>query len=445
MQVPKQLTNQLLHLNGFELKDFCNAHSVPLNYRSIRLNPNKPVPLPFEHKHPIPWTKQGYYTDSTVKFTTDPNFHTGAYYAQEPSSMFIEYVILQLQLHLKPIKALDLCAAPGGKTTILLDVLSRESLVWANEPHSTRAMTLTDTLNRWGHDNICVSNANPSTLKKALPFQFDLTLVDAPCSGSGLFRKQPGFINEWHNGMVKESRKNQELILHEAFQLTKIQGFIIYSTCSFSPEENEDLTQWFLKHYPVKHIQINVPDAWNIKISEGAYRFWPHLLKAEGFYCSIFQVMEQSEIKPVKHKKMHCINTKPKLNLPFEIKINDVNQSYIEFNKSLWVISNNLIDILNIIDNQLLILKIGTCCLTLNNKDIPEHQLAQSFKIKTDLPDFECALELALSYLKRNSFKNTISKTGWHAMTYNKLGMGWANFLNNRVNNAYPKILKILH
>lgn len=445
MQVPKPLTDSLCNINGFKLQDFCNAHLTKPDYRSIRIHPHKSAPLPFDCISPIPWTKQGFYVSSDITFTTDPNFHSGAYYVQEPSSMFIEYLIVQLQLHLKPIKALDLCAAPGGKTTILLDLLPLDSLIWANEPHPTRALTLSDTLNRWGYHNVCVSNTNAKTLNNSLQFKFNLTLVDAPCSGSGLFRKQPQFSNEWHLGLVKEARKTQESILHEAYQITENQGFIIYSTCSFSPEENELLTTWFLSHYPVKQVQVDVPEAWNIKVSEGGYRFWPHLLKGEGFYCTVFQVLGHTTHHSVKIKKslFHTCISKPQL--PFEIFTNDIESDFITYKNALWCISKSLLKELKNIDNQLNIIKIGACCTFLNTTSVPDHQLAQSNFIKTHFPQFECNLNWAINYLKRNSFKNTYTKKGWHLITYNNLGMGWANFLINRINNAYPKILKILH
>ena len=445
MLIPEKLLECLCGIPGYHRDDFLKVHQSGPQYRSIRINPHKASKLSFKPEQPVPWAQNGFYVPAEYRFTTDPLFHCGAYYVQEASSMFIEYILLKLSLNEPELYALDLCAAPGGKTSILMDVLNKNSLIWANEPNASRCLTLCDTLSRWGNLNHLVSRSSTRLLKEKCPLRFKLTLVDAPCSGSGLFRKQPEHAKQWHYGLVKEAVKTQQDILSDAYYLTDNEGYIIYSTCSFSPEENESITQWFMEHFNVKAISFNLPEEWSIYSSGCGYRFWPQHLKGEGFFCAVFQKKAnnanpfKASIKPV------LIKYKDTSKLNFKIYSTGPEPQIIERENVLYACSNGLIDIIKSIDRQILINKIGVRLGLVNQAEKPHHDCALTHAFYTSFPDYSVDLNTALRYLKGESLPSDKNAKGWHRISFWGLGLGWANFLNNRANNYYPKALKIIH
>src|SRR5690606_33592677 len=199
-----------------------------------------------------------------------------------------------LQLDKAPLLALDLCAAPGGKSTLLQSLLHPESLLVANEILKARAYVLADNLTRWGQANCIVTNNDPVAFKH-LPGFFDLMLVDAPCSGSGMFRKDPASITEWSESAVTLCAHRQRRILVDSINTLKEGGILIYSTCSYSKEENEDILDWASDNFGLESIQIPLQKDWNIDetISDKhtcfGYRFYPHTVKGEGFFVSAFR------------------------------------------------------------------------------------------------------------------------------------------------------------
>jgi len=202
---------------------------------SIRFNPKKahsPIDLTI-----IPWTSHGYYLGERPSFTLDPLFHAGSYYVQEASSMFLEQAFLQAVDRTKPINVLDLCAAPGGKSTHLLSLMNKESLLVTNEVIRSRASTLAENIQKWGYDNVAVTNNDPQDFKRLSGF-FDVIVVDAPCSGEGLFRKDPGAMGQWSTDNVALCARRQQRILNDVWPALKEGGILIYSTCTYNELEN---------------------------------------------------------------------------------------------------------------------------------------------------------------------------------------------------------------
>src|SRR5690606_4280290 len=236
--LPNSLIQRLGVNPTFDKDAFIAAHEDGNQITSIRLNPFKPTELDFYLSEQVQWCDRGYYLANRPQFTLDPLFHAGAYYVQEASSMFIAHIIQTLGLDKEALFAADVCAAPGGKSTLLNSYLHPNSLLLSNEIIKSRSIILQENLTRWGASNVVVSNNDPSAFRR-LPGFFDLLLVDAPCSGSGMFRKDEDAIDEWSEANVKLCSERQQRILSEVLTALKTNGYLIYSTCSYSQEENE--------------------------------------------------------------------------------------------------------------------------------------------------------------------------------------------------------------
>jgi 16S rRNA C967 or C1407 C5-methylase (RsmB/RsmF family) len=225
---PENFLASLSGEKGFEPHNFINAHQFSEPPTSIRINPFKSSALKTNEQ--VPWCPEGKYLETRPSFTFDPLFHAGCYYVQEASSMFIDHIIKHIRPNKdEPIKVLDLCAAPGGKSTLINSALNSNDLLVANEIIKTRVPVLCDNLNRWGTANVIVSNNDPKDFSKLTGF-FDMILVDAPCSGSGMFRKDPQAMNEWSAANVNLCQQRQERILADIYPALKEDGYLIYST-----------------------------------------------------------------------------------------------------------------------------------------------------------------------------------------------------------------------
>jgi len=237
---------------------------------------------PFELE-PISWTKDGFYYHYTTHPGQHPYHAAGVYYLQEPSAMAVLH-------YLDPQpgeRILDLAAAPGGKSTGIAARLEREGLLWSNEIHPTRARILAQNMDRWGAPNVIVSNENPDQLANHLPGFFDKVLLDAPCSGEGMFRKDPEVIEEWSIEHVQSCAHRQALILESAATLVRPGGRLVYSTCTFAPEENEEMILRFLESHP-KFRPLSLPDPASGFVHPStlpeAVRLYPHRVRGEGHF-----------------------------------------------------------------------------------------------------------------------------------------------------------------
>ena len=268
---------------------------------SIRLNPFKKTDC-FKDSEQVPWCSEGYYLPARPVFTTDPIFQAGGYYVQEASSMFIEQVINNLHAKNKDLSVLDLSAAPGGKSTHLLSLLSSDSLLVSNEVIRSRVNILEENLVKWGCSNYIVTNNDPADFTR-LPDSFDIILVDAPCSGEGMFRKDKEAPLQWSPDNINVCVSRQERILSNILPSLKEGGFLIYSTCTWNEEENESNIRNLLLKENFSSLRIPLNPQWGIKESKTGindnilytYRFYPHKLKGEGFTISCIQKAGASE------------------------------------------------------------------------------------------------------------------------------------------------------
>jgi len=293
MQLPAALLTSLESVNGFDKNAFLKLHESGEQVTSIRINPSKfkIEDSKFKVEEKVHWSDSGFYLKERPSFTFDPLFHAGCYYVQEASSMFLEQALKQTVDLSRPLKILDLCAAPGGKSTHIQSLISKESLLVSNEVIKSRNNILKDNIIKWGCENVVVTNNDPKDFAK-LENYFDIIVVDAPCSGSGLFRKEPDAIDHWSENNVELCSQRQQRILADVLSALKKDGVLIYSTCSYSKEEDEEITTWLVKEMQFENLNLQTDEEWSIVESDGGYRFWPDKVKGEGFFISAFKKTE---------------------------------------------------------------------------------------------------------------------------------------------------------
>lgn len=242
----------------------------------------------------VSWCPEGFYLEGRPQFTFDPLFHAGCYYVQEAASMFVCHILRSLfTIHYPLSTVLDLCAAPGGKSTAMRSVLPEECVLVSNEPVPTRAQILLENITKWGAPNCIVTNNYPRDFRKAKA-KFDLILCDVPCSGEGMFRKDPATISEWSLQNVEKCWRLQREIVCDAWECLNPGGIMIYSTCTFNTKENEENVRWIMDTYDAEPIAIPTDPSWNITGSllpgfdAPVYRFIPGITKGEGlFVCAL--------------------------------------------------------------------------------------------------------------------------------------------------------------
>ncbi len=446
---PQNFLSKLAGSPGFEAGNFISAHQNTDSPTSIRLNPFKPSDIKGDQQ--IPWCSEGFYLDTRPSFTFDPLFHAGCYYVQEASSMFIDHILRYINKDSEEIKVLDLCAAPGGKSTLINSALKEHDLLVANEIIKTRVPVLTDNLTRWGTGNTIVSNNDPKDFGRLKGF-FDIILVDAPCSGSGMFRKDPAAMDEWSEANVNLCHQRQERILADVYPALKEDGYLIYSTCSYSVEENEDILDWLCTEFELESIRIPVETDWGIVESRSTqkqawgYRFYPDKVKGEGLFASCLQKKESSgEVMAAKDKEHQKANFKE-----IDLVKSYINKAedyfYFKVTDDWLAISRAHKESLAILQRYLYIKKSGVRIGKLMGKDlIPDHELALSLIINKDqFLQTELTQEQAIQYLRRDSITGLdIQEKGWSLMNYEGQALGWAKLLPNRINNYYPKEIRI--
>ncbi|MBP5798715.1 MAG: hypothetical protein J6W43_02250 [Prevotella sp.] len=296
MQLPKDFIRETKLVMGEErFNRFIEAldEDAPV---SIRLNPNS-FPWRCQGKEEVPWCPEGYYLEGRPQFTFDPLFHAGCYYVQEASSMFVTHILRSLELRTESLesklKVLDLCAAPGGKSTAIRTVLPEGSVLVSNEPIPTRAQILLENITKWGWPNCIVTNNYPRDFRKA-KVKFDIILCDVPCSGEGMFRKDPNAISEWSLQNVEKCWRLQREIVADAWECLNPGGILIYSTCTYNIKENEENVRWIMEEYDAEAIEIPTKSEWGItgSLLEGfdapVYHFIPGFTRGEGlFICAL--------------------------------------------------------------------------------------------------------------------------------------------------------------
>ena len=441
--LPPNFLSHLKDVPGINLETFVKAHQIA-SLTSIRKHPLKNQAY-FNDNKQVPWCSSGYYLQERPVFTLDPLFHAGAYYVQEASSMFLDYLVHKIFPERKNLRVLDLCAAPGGKSTLLASLLDESSLLLSNEVIRTRASILEENVVRWGYPNNWVCSNDPKDIGK-LKGYFDLIVVDAPCSGSGLFRKDAKAMEEWSEANVQLCSQRQQRILADVWEALKENGVLIYATCSYSREEDEAILEWLQSEFSVSGFEINVPTEWGIVESKVkdliGYRFFPDNVNGEGFFIAAIQKKESIDtIKAPKQKSLHdekqWLSSK---HLLIEKDFRCVQDQPNEYHAIETAHEQDYY----LLKQFVYLRKLGVQLGSPSAKDwLPSHEIALSVDRCQSLPIFELNKEQALRFLKKENFEANQLPKGWLLLTYQGLGLGWIKSLGNRFNNYLPKHWRI--
>lgn len=451
--LPNSFISSLKGLPGFDEQAFIQTHALKESITSIRINTQKlfkeNAASFFEQASPIPWCADGFYLKERPLFVLDPLWHAGAYYVQEASSMFLHHALEQIAPKPGPMHVLDLCAAPGGKTTLLANYF-KKGLVVANETIKNRNAILVENTTKWGADNIVVTQNDPSHFK-ALPQFFDILLIDAPCSGSGLFRKDPDAIEHWSIDAVQHCSVRQSRIIDDSIDCLKEGGYLIYSTCSYSMQEDENILDKIASIDGMKSIDLNIEDDWNIIKSESTvnhskgYRFYPDKVKGEGFFLAVFKKERSTSYAYYDSSFVTTAITKKEtevLNAHFSLP---EDYYFINHQENIIALAIEFKDAYNTLLKNLYVKKMGLAIGTLKGADlIPAHALAMSTWKNLPFQTMEVDEATALQYLRRADL-NLPGGKGWHAIQYKSTRLGWAKLLPNRSNNYYPNEWRILN
>lgn len=432
---------------GQKLLEALDGESVT----SIRFNPYKLSEKP--EGDAVPWNRYGFYLAERPVFTLDPLMHGGAYYVQEASSQFVEHLYRQTVGDAEGVRVLDLCAAPGGKTTLYSTLAGASGLVVANEVIKQRASVLADNVRRWGIGNVAVS-CNDAANFSAYKHWFDVLAVDAPCSGEGMFRKNKDARTEWSPANVELCAARQRRILADAWDALRPGGVLIYSTCTFNRRENEENVAWLAENYAVEPAGIEAPAEWGVDRGEVAgietFRFWPHRLRGEGFFAAVMRKADgkvkreapKSKKQPISELNRH--ENRPLtewVNQPEFMKFGKAGDNCYAWYRAQYPAIATLAEGLNIIYS-------GVCMGQLfNGKLRPDHALA----LFNDLNSGKTACteltpDQSLDYLRKQEFKDvTILAEGLNLLTFEGLPIGWTKRIGHRTNTMLPNSFRIVN
>lgn len=447
MNLLDEFISRTQSLLGDQWDKFCIAlnQDTPV---SIRINKDKAA-HEIKHLSKVPWCDKGYYLNERPQFTFDPLFHAGCYYVQEASSMFIGQAYKQYAG--SNIRVLDLCAAPGGKSTLIADIMDTDSLLVSNEVIRSRSNILAENMIKWGKPNVVVTNNDPEQIGKVKGF-FDIILVDAPCSGEGMFRKDEKAITEWSVEGVKLCKERQQRILADIWPALKEGGILIYSTCTYNLDENENNVIWMRDELGAEVLPVDIKEEWDISPSMieeiPAYRFFPHKTKGEGFFCAVLRKNAADEISESRRKTKNNKENKKKINLSAEYKEYLLAEKTFIFypkGESWYAVPKLLHEDINYLDNQLNLISEGICIGEFKGKDfIPDQSLAYSCNLNKDaFTCYEADWKMAIAYLRKEALILPDQPKGYILFIYKDMPLGFVKNIGNRANNLYPQEWRI--
>lgn len=432
-------------LSPNEVQELCQAlETTPVT--SIRLN-DKIDYLTFEcDTDEVPWHEEGYYLSERPQFTLDPLFHAGCYYVQEASSMFVEHV-LQQYLPRESV-VLDLCAAPGGKSTLISQYLGNEGLLVSNEVVRQRVFILSENIQKWGNGNTVVTHNQAIDFGVRLPNVFDCVLVDAPCSGEGMFRKDDGAIAEWSNENVQACAERQRKILSNVWDALRPGGLLIYSTCTFNHHENEENVLWAAEELGAEILPIDIHPSWGIVEGNPGYHFYPHKTRGEGFYICALRKHANDQRPLSKRLPKH----KPQPTQAVEQQ--EVMKTWL-LHPEQWTMRQQdrfvvayptkYKDLIDILSKQFICISTGFGLCELRGKSaVPQHALAMAKALRKEaFKTAELSLEQALGYLRNEAIVLPDMPTEVLLITYQQVPLGFVKNVGNHCNNLYPKEWRI--
>ncbi len=466
MNLPSEFAERTRRLMGEENFNALQAALQQEPSVSVRMNRAKRSEVPEGRR--VPWSDEGIYLDRRPTFTFDPLFHAGCYYVQEAGSMFVERALRTYVDH--PVVMLDLCAAPGGKSTHARTVLPAGSLLVANEVMRNRSQILAENLIKWGYPEVIVTNNDPSDFTPLGP-TFDVILTDVPCSGEGMFRKDAVAVEEWSVDNVANCEARQRRILADIWPTLKPGGLLIYSTCTYNREENEDNVLWIARTLGADILALPTDPAWGItgNLTENdfpVYRFLPHRTQGEGFFMAVLRKHSDEDAaeaeediaiyNKVKKEKRDKKGKRTGAGSPASAAVPAVARTWVERDGDyLWMMKGDTAvafpaahaALYQRLEAQLRVIHAGITVGSLKGKDfIPDHSLAMSTALQREaFATAEVTFEQAIAYLRKESI--TLSQPdlprGYVLLTYQGSPLGFVKHLGNRANNLYPQEWRI--
>jgi 16S rRNA C967 or C1407 C5-methylase (RsmB/RsmF family)/NOL1/NOP2/fmu family ribosome biogenesis protein len=435
MQFPAGFIQHISNCKGFDEVAFTQAHQLPTPV-SIRYNPQKPVEK--MAGNPVPWCAEALYLPERPLFVFDPLFHAGAYYVQEASSMFAGYLFRQFTDDKKPLHILDVCAAPGGKSTLIAGLMSPQSLLVSNEVIKSRVTILKENIVKWGNPNVVVSNNDPRDFSGMNGF-FDVIIVDAPCSGSGLFRKEPEAKKEWSIENVNHCSLRQQRILEDIIPALKPGGLLLYATCSYAYEEDEKIVEILLQNDFEPLPKISTPAEFGgIVFSKSGYRFYPDKITGEGFFIAALRKKNGGDEQTNQIKKQFIPINADEKNIVANYLHQPENYFFFKYKEVIYCIPEIVKSSISALGGLHLI-KSGTALGSIkNNELIPDHELAMSSIISKTIPRLELNATDAITYLRKNTLQINSNLKGWCLITHQNIPLGWAKIIPGRLNNYFP-------
>lgn len=440
-----QMESVLNETDSIALYDALQQEAPPV---SLRINRAKQV-VPSIAKEPVKWCDTGYYLPERPAFAFDPLWHAGCYYVQEASSMFLEQAVKQYVTTSKSVRCLDLCAAPGGKSTHLIALLPEGSLLVSNEVIKTRMNVLAENMQKWGSPRSVVTHNDPADFRQ-LPHFFDILLTDVPCSGEGMFRKDVQAVHEWSPENVTHCVMRQRKIVQDVWDTLKPGGLLIYSTCTFNKKENEENIRWICDELGADILPLSLNDTWEVTVLSPdlpMYRFFPSRAKGEGFSLALLRKHngEQLPLPLIKKKRKKAQKQEE---YPKEIKewIGHGEYVFESDGDRLYAVPSILKEDIALLQQTLNVVYSPLLLATRKGKDwIPSQALALSTLLNADaFHTAELTWEQAIRYLRRESIvlSDSVPK-GYVLLTYRGVPLGFAKQLQGRANNLYPNEWKI--
>jgi 16S rRNA C967 or C1407 C5-methylase (RsmB/RsmF family)/NOL1/NOP2/fmu family ribosome biogenesis protein len=407
---------------------------------SIRLNPGK-----WNHKpagsEQVPWCETGFYLKSRPSFTLDPLFHSGCYYPREASGMFLEEVFRQAADIKNDMWALDLCGAPGGKSIQISDLIGPSGHLVSNEVIRSRAPVLAETITKWGCSNTLVTCNDPSSFGR-MEGWFDLILVDAPCSGEGMFRNSIA-VNEWSQENAAHCAIRQKRIISDVWPALKENGLFIYSTCTFNPGENEENIKWLVGNNEAESLRLDIsafPGIAEIDYNGVyGYGFYPGKIQGDGFFVSAIRKKGTQQKTALKSQKRNEL-------IPSKRELSAISgwtsaspERILKYKDEIFSVPCLPDEFMYVIKN-LNVVKRGTAIASVKQEDfLPSHELALSKLLREDaFPAIGADLRKALAYLRRDTMSLAESSDGWKLLRYKEVSIGFVKKIGNRVNNYFP-------
>ena len=427
--LPQEFLNRIEKQLGEEFPAFLESLERPRAV-ALRFNPLKgEIPqLPFVGA-PVPWEPMGYYYDPDARPGLHPYHEAGVYYLQEASAMSA-VALLDPQ---PGEKICDLCAAPGGKTTQIAGRMKGEGFLLCNEINPKRAKILGRNIERMGVANALVTNEHPQNLADKYAGFFDRVLIDAPCSGEGMFRKEEAAVTDWSQETVEMCARRQAEILHSGAKLLKSGGRLVYSTCTFAPEENELTIEAFLENHP-EFVRESVEAPWFTPAGEGAFRLWPHKLLGEGHFAAVLRKTggEDADVEPVIGAKL----PKEWENFAKELKIQLPAGKALLFGSSLYWVPEEMPDIrrIKVVRPGL---ELGECK---KNRFEPAHALALWLKKCGNIQNFPAESKEIRAFMEGQVIPGQVR--GWCLITADGYSLGWGKGDGTAIKNHYPKGLR---